>query len=431
MSDPFPIRPVSADEFPAFFDVGEHAFNEAGPTQPAMEEEFVTFEADRSLAAFDGASMVGTAAAYTFLMAVPGGLTPLAGVSFVAVLPTYRRRGILSSLMRRQLADISERGEPVAALFSSESGIYGRYGYGCASEQLRFSIRRGEGTLRPPDADTAPWPGQDHQGRRGPQDPARIRAVEPELARPEFTKVYDSVFPHRPGMLARDDRWWTAALADPEHARHGRSPLRGIVAEDEGGPRGYALFAATSDWGEDAVPSGTLSVRELVAGDPAATAALWSDLLTRDLIGEVRARIRPVDDPLLQLLADRRRARAYLTDGLWVRLVDVPAALARRRYSGQVDVVLEVADDLLPANSGRWRLQAGGPTDPAPARCERTTATPDIGLRAAALGATYLGGTRLGALAAAGQVAELRPGALARLAGALLWDPAPWCPVIF
>jgi predicted acetyltransferase len=419
MTDPFPIRPVSADEFPAFYAVGEHSFNDSWPAQPAMEHELVTFEPERSLAAFDGASVVGTTASFTFRMAVPGGLTALGGVSFVAVLPTYRRRGILSSLMRRQLADIRERGEPVAALFSSESGIYGRYGFGCASEQLRFTIRRGEGALRPPYAAA---------GARGT---VRIRAAEPELSRPEFAKVYESVFPLRPGMLARDDRWWTAVLADPDYARHGRSPLRATVAEDEAGPRGYALFSATPDWGEDAVPSGTLNVRELVAADPAATAALWSDLLTRDLVGEVRARIRPVDDPLLQMLADRRRARPYLTDGLWVRLTDVPAALAGRRYSCEVDVVIEVADELLPANSGRWRLQAGGPADPAPARCERTTAAPEIGLPAAALGATYLGGTRLGALAAAGQVAELRTGALARLAAALPWDPAPWCPVIF
>jgi predicted acetyltransferase len=431
MTDPFPIRPISADEFPAYFAVGEHAFNSSWPTQPSMELELVTFEPERSLAAFDGPSIVGTTTAFTFRMAVPGGLTPLAGVSFVAVLPTYRRRGILSSLMRRQLADIREQGEPVAALFASESGIYGRYGYGCASEQLRFSIRRGEGTLRLPDGAGASGPGQDGRDDRAGQARVRIRAADPELSRPEFGKVYESIFPHRPGMLARDDRWWTAALADPEYDRRDHSPLRGIVAEDDGGPRGYALFSATSEWGEDAVPSGVLSVRELLSADPTATAALWADLLTRDLIGEVRARIRPVDDPLLQLLADRRRARAHLTDGLWVRLIDVAAALAGRRYACEVDVVIEVADDLLPGNSGRWRLRAGGPGDPGPARCERTTAAAAIGLPAAALGAAYLGGTRLGALAAAGQVTELRPGALAALSTAMSWDPAPWCPVIF
>jgi predicted acetyltransferase len=414
MTDPFPIRPVSADEFPAFFAVGEHAFNSSWPTQPAIEYEFATWEAERSLAAFDGASMVGTTTAFTFAMAVPGGLARAAGVSFVAVLPTYRRRGILTALMRRQLAGIREQGEPVAALFASEPAIYGRYGYGCATQQLRFTIRRGEGTIARPSSEQV-----------------RIRAAEPEQARPELAKVYDSVLAGRPGMMARDDRWWTAVVADPEFARRGQSPLRAIVAEDAAGPRGYALYSAKPEWGDGGLPAGTLSISELIAADPAATAALWADLLSRDLIGEVSAGLRPVDDPLLQLLADRRRARARLSDGLWVRLTNVPAALAGRRYACEVDVVIEVADELLPANSGRWRLRAGGLADQAAASCERTTVQPAIRVPAAALGATYLGGTRLGALAAAGQVTELRPGALAALSAALSWDPAPWCPMIF
>lgn len=441
MTDAFPIRPVSEGEFPAFYAVPEHAFNSSRPTQPALERELVTFEPQRSLAAFDGASIVGTAVAYSFRMTVPGSLTGVGGVSAVSVLPTYRRRGILSALMRRQLADIRENGEAVAALCASEPGIYGRFGYGCASEQLRLAIRRGEGLLAPPFAapapgsapGSAPDPDQDPDQGAAPgpaQGQVRIRAAEPDQSRPELAKVYDAVLPHRPGMMTRDERWWTSALADPEWARRGSSPLRGIVAEDNSGPRGYALYSAQPDWGEDGVPAGILTIRELVSADPAATAAIWRDLLSRDLIAEVRARLRPVDDPVLQLLADRRRARAYLTDGLWVRLTDVQAALTQRRYAREVDVVIDVTDELIPANSGRWRLQAGGLADPAP-RCERAAGHADIALGVHALGAAYLGGTRLGALAAAGQVAEPRPGAIAVLSAAMSWDPAPWCPVIF
>jgi len=433
VTDPFPIRPVGQDEFPAFYAVGEHAFNSSHPTQPALEHELLTFEAQRSLAAFDGAVIAGTAAAYTFQLAVPGALAAAAGVTAVSVLPTYRRRGILSSLMRRQLADIRAKGEAVAALFASESGIYGRYGYGCASEHLRFVIRRGEGKLQPLDAAASRGAGSATTASAPPgaSGQVRIRAVEPEQARPELAKVYDAVFPLRPGMPARDDRWWTSALADPEFTRRDRTPLRGLVAEDDSGPLGYALYSVQSDWDEYAMPDGILGIRELMSADPAATSALWADLLTRDLIGEVRARLRPVDDPLLQLLADRRRARAYLTDGLWVRLTDVPAALAQRRYAREVDVVIDVTDELIPANSGRWRLQAGGTGDPAPPRCERASGPAAVALGVRALSAAYLGGTRLGALAAAGQVAELRPGALGTLSAAMSWDPAPWCPVIF
>src|SRR5215471_10783259 len=140
MAEPYPIRPVTDDEITAFRAVDEHAFHGGPPSAARMSVFRRTFEADRSLAAFDPATAapVGVAGAYTFRMSVPGGLLPTAGVSYVAVLPTYRRRGILRSLMRRQLADIAAAGEPIAALWASETPLYGRYGYGQASAQATF-----------------------------------------------------------------------------------------------------------------------------------------------------------------------------------------------------------------------------------------------------------------------------------------------------
>jgi len=374
----------------------------------------MTFEFDRSLAAFDGTRPVGTACCYSFQMTVPGAMAPVAGVSAVSVLPTYRRQGILSSLMRRQLADIAAGREAIAALFASEPGIYGRYGYGVASMHARFTIRRGEGRI------TSPAPSG--------QGAVRLRTADPQAARAELAKVHEQAVPGRPGMLVRDDRWWYAALLDPAYWREGSTPLRCVIAEDDAGSRGYALFSVSPAWGDDAVPAGTLHLRELIALDPASTGALWGDLLNRDLVGEVRARMRPADDPLLYLLPDIRRARVQLVDGLWIRLIDVPAALAQRRYARAVDVVIEVADELVRNNAGRWRLQAdaGGA-----ASCERTAAAADVAMPVPALGAAYLGGTRLGALAGAGLVTEIRPGALAELSAAMSWDPAPWSPMIF
>ena len=271
----------------------------------------------------------------------------------------------------------------------------------------------------------------DYVGR--PAESPRLRSPEPRDAIAELAKVYDGVLRGRPGMYARDDRWWEYVVWDPEHRRSGRSPLRCVIAEDDAGPRGYALFAVTPDWGEHGLPGSVLRVQELMAADPAAYAAVWGELLTRDLIAEVRARMRPADDPLLHLLADSRRARAQLLDGLWVRLVSVPGALTRRRYGSAADVVIDIADDLFPENAGRWRLQTTPAAEPAGpgVTCERTSAPADVALPVRALGAAYLGGTRLGALAAAGLVTELRPGALAALSAALSWDPAPWCPAIF
>jgi predicted acetyltransferase len=422
MTQRYPLRPITPDEFDDFCAVPVQAFNDSEPQAELTELERLVFEFDRSLAAFDGDAIVGTAAAYSFQLTVPGGITSAGGVTFVSVLPTHRRRGILSAMMRHQLADIAARGEPVAALYASEAGIYGRYGYGCASGQLSFTVRRGEGTLSPAVTGAA---------GAGGAGPVQLRAAPPGELRTELAKVYDAAVPHRPGMLARDERWWQAILADPEFHRRGMSAQKCLLAGDDAGPRGYALYRTKPDWDGDDLPYGRLSVRELIATDPAATAALWADLLTRDLIGEVVAGHRPVDDPLLDMLTDRRRARSYLADGLWIRLIDVGAALRQRRYSGPADLVIEVTDDLLPANAGRWRLQCPGPADGWPPSCERTRAAADIVLPVAALGAGYLGGTRLGALAAAGLVTERKEGAVARLSAAMYSDPAPWCPSMF
>ena len=154
-----------------------------------------------------------------------------------------------------------------------------------------------------------------------------------------------------------------------------------MLAEDDSGPRGYAVFTLTERWDEDAgLPEGVLEVSEAIAADPAATAALWDNLLSRDLVSEFHARMRPVDDPLLYLLADPRRVRSLVSDGLWVRLVDVGSALAQRHYACPVDVVIEVADELCPQNAGRWRLAANAGAAPAGFRatCERTTAPADV-----------------------------------------------------
>ncbi len=158
--------------------------------------------------------------------------------------------------------------------------------------------------------------------------------AEPQQARQELAKVYDTLLPCRPGSFMRDDRWWDAVLYDPAYRRAGSAPLRCLLAEDASDPRGYALYAASPNWDEDGIPAGTIRIWELMAEGPAAAAALRRDLLSRDLTRKVVAENRPVDDPLLHLLADPRRARARFRDGPWIRLIDLPAALTRRMQCG-------------------------------------------------------------------------------------------------
>jgi predicted acetyltransferase len=425
MADPYPIRPITGEEHAGFRRVHEHAFNGGPLPEARVARGLRQFEADRSLAALDpalpdGEAVVGTTGVYSLRMAVPGAVLPVAGVTAVSVLPTHRRRGVLRSLMHRQLADIAARGdEPVAALWAAETPIYGRYGYGRASSSGYLEFHRGEGAL----------------DRQAPANPRlTLRLADPAEAAAELAKVHDAVLAGQPGFFARDDDWWGRVLDDEPGERHGAGPLRCLLAEDGSEVRGYALYATRARW-DDAtgLPDGQLVVRELVAADPAAGAALWQNLLDRDLITSVTAELRPADDPVLHQLLDQRRARERLADGLWVRIIDLPAALSGRAYSGPVDVVLEVTDPLLPGNAGRWRLRAGGPgsAESGRARCERTGEPADLALDIRELGAAYLGGTRLGTLGQAGLVRELRPGTLLPLSAALTWDPAPWCPRIF
>jgi predicted acetyltransferase len=416
---PYPIRPVRAEEFDSFNTVDLHAFH-GSPLTPE-ERELVTsrVEWDRTLAAFDGATPIGTTAAYSFQLAVPGlRLLPAAGITWVSVLPSHRRRGVLRSMMRRQLADVRDRGEPLAVLWASESVIYSRYGYGRAMWQADFTLYRGEGTL----ARTAPA-----------DDGLRLRLADPAASWPELAKVYDAVLPTRPGFIARNETWWQGPLYDPPDRRNGNSPLHCVLAEDDSGPRGYALYSALNRWDrETSLPDAVLNVREMVTTDAAASAALTADLLSRDLTNEFRLRSRPVDDPLLYQLADPRRARPRLKDALWLRIIDVPGALARRRYSAPADVVIEVRDELLPSNAGRWRLTTAGPAEEE-ASCVPAGAgsASDVVLDVTSLGAAYLGGTTIGALAGAGLVTQGRAGAVRELSTALAWEPAPWCPVNF
>jgi len=382
--DPYPIRPVSSDEFDGFHAVDMHAFNSSPLTGEDRERDVARIEFDRTLAAFDGPVQVGTAGAYSFQLTVPGSRTlPAAGVTWVAVLPSHRRRGVLTSLMRRQLADIRERGEPVAVLWASEATIYPRYGYGRAMWHADLTLYRGEGAL----------------ARQVPVDGGlRLRIAEPAAVRPELAKVYEAVLASRPGFIARNEAWWQSAVFDPVDERQGASPLHCVLAEDDGGPRGYALYSGVNSWdAETALPDGVVTVRELVCADPAASASVSADLLGRDLITEFRLRRRPVDDPLLYQLADPRRARPRLKDALWARIIDLPGALAGRRYSAPVDTVIDVRDNLVPSNAGRWRL-----TTAEPAAADRN-----------------------------GLEAEQRAGAVRKLSAAMSWDPAPWCPISF
>jgi predicted acetyltransferase len=393
------LRPATREEFDEFSRAAMSAFHREYTESDRARYERID-EPERSLAWFDDGRIVATTMAFTRRIAVPGGAVPCAGITAVAVVPTHRRRGLLTSMMRRQLDELRDGGEPIAALWASEGGIYGRFGYGVATRHAHLVARRPAARL------SAPPP-------RG--EPLRAGPAGEHLE--AMRAIHARVAPERPGMLERPGPWWEDRLYDPEAQRNGAQPLRAAVADD-----GYALYAVRPQFDDDG-PAGDVKVRELVAATPRARAVLWHFLLDQDLTRTVTWELGPVDEPLPLMLIDSRAVRRAIGDGLWVRVVDVERALSARSYATDPDVVLEVSDAFCAWNEGRFRLSGS--------MCERTDADADLALDVAALGAAYLGGTTLHELAAAGRVRELRSGALGRASAAFRGDVAPWCPEMF
>ncbi|MEU8588101.1 GNAT family N-acetyltransferase [Streptomyces sp. NPDC048664] len=402
------VRVLRQDEWDDWYGNLVRAFGGMGvsPEERAFDRDVTEF--DRSLGAWDGASCVGTAGAFGFRLTVPGGLSvPAAGITAVSVAATHRRRGVLRSMMRRQLDDVRAWGEPIAVLHASEPAIYSRFGYGAAAFQLGAEIDTSRVELSVP-AGT---------------DGVRLRYADPAEVLDACETVYARLVPARPGMLARQPGWERQQLLDPVSEREGASALQCVVAEREGAVTGYARFRTKLGWGAGG-HDGTISLSDLFALDPSTDAALWRFLFGIDLMTTLSVGARPVDDAWQYLVSDIRRCGTRVRDSLYVRLVDVPAALEVRTYQTPVDVVLEVEDEFCPWNAGRLRLVG----DAKGASCARSTDAADLALSARELGAAYLGGVSLASLAAAGRVRELRPGALAQASVAFGSPVAPYPP---
>ncbi|HWB34775.1 MAG TPA: GNAT family N-acetyltransferase [Rugosimonospora sp.] len=401
--DGYTLRTATADDWAETDQILQDVFNETWEND-AMEPERLVFEPDRTTyaVAADG-EIAGQVGAYTRDMTVPGGTLPCGHVTMVGVRATHRRRGLLRWMITEQLADIRGRGEPIAALWASEGRIYQRFGYGLAAWRLALEIDH-EVALNTP----------------VPAEAGRLRSAKfDDTAADLLTKTYERVRLARPGFSNRSEAWWRKVLSDPPSAREGATPMRLTVHEGTDGIDGYAIWRVKTDW--DHSPKGQVQVRELITADPVAYRALVGLLLSVDLTRTVTWGRAAVDEPVLQMVNEPRRLGAAQRDALWVRVTDLPAALAGRRYATPVDVVLGVTDALLPENAGTWRLTG----DTGSATCARTGADPDLSLDVQALGAAYLGGPTLAQLAAAGRVVEHTPGALARASAAFGWLRQP------
>jgi predicted acetyltransferase len=408
----FEIGPLNKEHIPAFRQAVTAGFGEdVDMGDESWAERFAAlFKLDRMFPVFDGETIVGTGGDFGLVITVPGGAqVPMSGLTVITVLPTHTRKGVLTAMMREHFDQARDRGEPLGGLWASEVPIYGRYGYGAAvvMHDIKLDARQ--------------------TGRGGIEPEVSVRLVDGDEAKDVLPRIYANAQLTRPGMFQRSADWWTHRLFyDPEKWREGASALRHALAEVHGEPVGYVSYRQKSNWG-GLLSEGEVRITELIPITDAGYRALWHFATSIDLFPIVKYWNTPADDPLHFLVRDGRAiATSGVSDSLWVRLIDVPAALECRAYSGGGALVLRIIDDFCHWNEGTYRLSI----DAGSATCERVVTEPDITMTVSTLGALFMGGRDAGGLARAGLIDGDRE-ALSRLNTVFRSRPDPWCPEVF
>ncbi|WP_447002811.1 GNAT family N-acetyltransferase [Saccharothrix isguenensis] len=385
------------------------------PPAPDEQWEFAreSYSPERALGAFADGEMVGTVQSFSSRFAVPGGaVVQHAAVSRVGVRADWTRRGVLTALQRAQLRAMRSAGDVVASLRASETVIYGRYGYGVATRFRYLDIDRRRAVPRS-------------------RPVGRVRFVEGEAGQRVARELFDELTLRRAGTISRWPAWWTlnvrrvaaeenlkiAVRSPAVSASSSSAPVAPVAPVDDG----YVVYKVEP--GEDDPRRGKqtkLTVLDLWAGNAEAWADLWLFVLGVDLVDEVSAVGRPMDEPVQWLLGDPRACRVPDEfDETWLRLLDVPTALAARTYREGEPVVLGVRDVYLPENSGSYRVAADGVT--------RVEAAPELVLDVDVLASAYLGDVTFSTLAAARRLDVVEPAALARADALFAVSEVPWC----
>ncbi|MFE0464163.1 GNAT family N-acetyltransferase [Kitasatospora sp. NPDC058965] len=404
------IRPTTDQDLDLFVGTLHAAFalHPETPNEDGSGVWWSALEMDRGLLAVtaDGRP-VGTAGAYSFELTLPGAiLAPTSGITAVGVLPTHRRRGVLTAMMRHQLTELRARGEFLSVLLASEALIYGRFGYGPATYTGRITVARPQAALTPPRVRGAV------DGSATGPDAGSVEVLRRAECGEILEEVYDRYRRNQPGALSRPPRWWARGAGQPPIAP---APRYVAVHRDaDGVPDGYASYSLSD---------GTLTVDETITTDDAVTTALVRFLLGHDLATKVAFKHFAPGHPLRWQLADFRAAEVSSdSDWLWVRLLDVPRALTARGWFTDGELVLDVDDPFL-GERHRWLLTVrDGKAD-----CVPTDRDPDLSLDVRDLGSIYLGGTAPSTLVRAGHIRAHRPDAAVLADGLFRAERAPHC----
>jgi predicted acetyltransferase len=397
----FEIRAVELGELDDLLTADQRGFG-GEPPRPGASRSWTTAELDRTRVAFESGRMVGVSRTYSFELTMPGGaFLPAAAVSWVSVLPTHRRRGVLTQLMAAMHDDARDRDEPAAILTASEGSIYGRFGYGVAAWRLGVSAERARIAFARPD-----------------DDKGCTRLVSREEAELAVPAIYERARGARAGMVTRPDFWWPQVFWDFMFGRT-KAGFVAVHADAQGRDDGYVVYDITGDW-MGGLPDRRLSVVDMQAESPATWIQLWRYVFGIDLIGTVAASNLPIDDPLRHIVVDGRRVRVdYVNDHLWLAPLDPLAVLSARSYTVPGRLVIQThAPD-----GARATVAVEAATDGA--SCAATTEAPDIACESRVLGMCALGGNRWSELAAAGRLDVGRPEVLSLADAMFLATPAP------
>ncbi len=404
------VRPIRPEELPAFVDTMSTGFLDRPDVEAVAAELAPIWDLTRAWAAFDGERMAGTLRTWATELTVPGGVQiPASAVTNVTVRPTHRRRGILRSMVAAEHAAARERGEVAGVLYAAEYPIYGRFGYGPACQIATWTVDALQSRFRAPASGT-------------------VEFVPPADGPPMLLAVFEAWRSGATGEVRRRSNRWEFDLG--LRAQSWGPRWKGFLVvhrDDAGALDGYVRYRTEEKW-EQNVPRGIVTVDELHALNDAAYHALWRFIVEIDLVSKVKAEYRPVKERLPWLLVDARTSSSSdVSDGMWVRLFDIPAALAARRYERTGSIVLDVIDAESPDGHVRVALDAG----PDGATAAPTRESADLTIGVAALGAAYLGGSRLRDAARADGFDEHVPGALAKADALLHTADEPWCSTFF
>ena len=400
---PIEIRPLEPDNLGPLLLADQRGFSHRGAPDDASPA-WTTAELDRTRIAYEGGEIVGVSRAYSFELTLPGGaFLPAAAVSWVSVLPTHRRRGVLTQMIAALHEDARERDEAVGILTASEATIYGRFGYGVATWRLGLSAERARITFRP----------------EIPDDDGSCRFVTRDQTDDVLVPIYEACRCGRAGMVSRPDFWWQPVLWD-QIGDGGRKAFFVVAHSDaQGQDDGFVAYEVARDW-TGGLPQDRLVVHDFQAVSDRARIALWRYCFGVDLMSKVQAVSLPVDDPLRHVVVDSRRVRTDVcNDGLWLVPLDPVALLDARSYAGPGHVVIEVHAPGGSVTTISVDAEATG------AQAKATDAPADLACDSAVLGMCALGGNRWSELAGASRVDVRRPEALAIADALFATSPAP------